>query len=794
MKDPKVAAFLLEQELPPQPTVSTTSALNPKAASAKAKDDHSKLVVDHVTQVGLEACRCTHLEEYLPHILNSELCRTMDNRWIIANPIHSLHLASQLDDVQHANSWKQPPLLFGDEEQRTTVLKSQGIAEVWSPLDGYSSSFQDDKKRRPESIPPSRLGGTTIPPMQQTSGSFTPYQQCVSGTTTPPPPNSAPATGHLTPTKTMENSPNPTTTAPELPGSAVPDTTASTMATTATSLVNGNGAREQHKPTETEGVPQTGDRMDVDQTQQPSTSVEAPPASNPSNPNPTASTEAMNGSKDVKVPSTTTDHKPPTIESNLSTTSSPLEENHTNTSKTEDSGATPAEATFSENATTAQTTKDMKNDEDRTQDSLATSTEKRVLDKPETDDSKMDVDVVKSGSSPVSAKKTDEGGSGDPAETSAPAKTSTVPSNGDDLTQSATADESRNCDPAAPSTKATVDDATPAENRNGEKVEGSEIDQAATVTVSSEEPKTENASSPPKAETSGQPSPSFETTARDSLGAANTTDAGAPNAATSSAKPVPEPAPVIIGAPVAAAVTGGEAMAIDPTSSSIAISIPLAPAPSPPPQPHELADEHYHQLKLAENTVRMIRRSIVSYGRVGGKKKSESAKKKRKKDNDFFKSTPVPGWIAPPPREVNSWQEKEWKEARAEGPKRVERWMDQFRLCRECHYDEQRIMQKAIVNENFKKAKNSFYLSPENLIDSIRCCTMCEARSKKRRVGDSGSQKKKSRRRTFMGDELMQCLDCGFIGCGPKSTVPGSHQHMLQHLLISGHKFGKDWD
>jgi len=42
------------------------------------------------------------------------------------------------------------------------------------------------------------------------------------------------------------------------------------------------------------------------------------------------------------------------------------------------------------------------------------------------------------------------------------------------------------------------------------------------------------------------------------------------------------------------------------------------------------------------------------------------------------------------------------------------------------------------------------------------------------------------------GDELMQCLECSMIACGPVSLScnQNSKQHLLQHFLTSGHSFG----
>jgi hypothetical protein len=839
MKDAKVAAFLLEQELPPQPTVSTsstsTTTINPK--SSKPKDNHSRVVVDHVTQVGLEACCCTHLQEYLPHILNSELCRTVDNRWIIANPIHSLHLASQMDDVQHANSWKQPPLLFGDEEQRTTVLKSQGIAEVWSPLDGYSSALQDDNfVRRESSIPPSRLSGilaaTTpsllmMPQLTPPSASSSSFSQFVSGTTTPPL-SSSPA--DMTPA-TMPMDTNATATVPAM-FSSIPesDPTVATGIVAPSSIIMSGNAGEK-------------DDMDVDTTTKFTPPADAPPAAATTDPTTiTITTTTSSSTTNSTIPDTEgasakpvlgTDPKVPVFAPHVANGGAPMAATNTDPSVStvppkailtneEESSPTPFKAaedtgvpsTTTEETTTAAeqgvvstTTHNKAKEETKTEGALAvpTETETKSSIVPVSEETKTEVEGVKSNNN-------DDTPASVPTKEDSVAPIISVEANTSEDPTTPPKSKEDNSEDVAPSaaSEASEDGLAPVtstetkrvENKNVSEPQESKGDEAVVIAPASSESNgnSKNPSSSPQAQSSdtaastSAPVENVEnvnpTASPPSEGTSMDATTGAPDAATNPVEPTSsEPSAMAVDAPAAAATAARETMKVDPiTSKPPDVAPPVAP--SPPPQPHELADEHYHQLKLAENTVRMIRRSIVTYGRVSNKKKSENAKKKRKKDNDFFKSTPVPGWIAPPPKDFNTWQEEEWKGAREEGPKTVERWMEQFRLCRESYYDEQRITQKATAKGNIKKTKKSFYLAPDDLVDSIRCCTVCAARTK-RDAAQSENLTKKLKRRVLMGDELMQCLECAFIGCAPKSIAPDSHQHILQHLLVSGHKFGE---
>lgn len=41
------------------------------------------------------------------------------------------------------------------------------------------------------------------------------------------------------------------------------------------------------------------------------------------------------------------------------------------------------------------------------------------------------------------------------------------------------------------------------------------------------------------------------------------------------------------------------------------------------------------------------------------------------------------------------------------------------------------------------------------------------------------------------GDELIQCLECSMVACGPYATSPCTKQHMMCHFLTTGHNFGE---
>lgn len=95
----------------------------------------------------------------------------------------------------------------------------------------------------------------------------------------------------------------------------------------------------------------------------------------------------------------------------------------------------------------------------------------------------------------------------------------------------------------------------------------------------------------------------------------------------------------------------------------------------------------------------------------------------------------------------------------------VEEWMERFRLNRQAYWQEEE--QRSVVTT---------LQFPQGVTD-IRECQVCRANP----MYSCGA----------VGDELMQCLECSFIGCGPQSLLEESGQHMMHHMILSGHNFGK---
>lgn len=97
-------------------------------------------------------------------------------------------------------------------------------------------------------------------------------------------------------------------------------------------------------------------------------------------------------------------------------------------------------------------------------------------------------------------------------------------------------------------------------------------------------------------------------------------------------------------------------------------------------------------------------------------------------------------------KNIDKWQE-DARVARAT----VEEWMERFRISRIAYWQQQHG-------------------------GEFRECLQCSGM--KRSCGATG-------------DALMQCLECPFVGCGPQSLMETSKQHMMHHMLRTGHTFGE---
>ncbi len=78
---------------------------------------------------------CPHLLEYLPYTLSLELAQstTHPNHWMLQHPVHALHLGTQFQDSEEFRAVRDMPMLYGEEQERRTVLQMRGFTDVHHP-------------------------------------------------------------------------------------------------------------------------------------------------------------------------------------------------------------------------------------------------------------------------------------------------------------------------------------------------------------------------------------------------------------------------------------------------------------------------------------------------------------------------------------------------------------------------------------------------------------------------------------------------------------------------------------
>ena len=211
MKDrsDKINHFLLQEQFPDIIKVAGTdkrsnNALGSKISSASAgsssatsgtpfpKQSVSKRIVtavDHVTQLRLESCRCPHLQEYLPRILDLTVVRTTPSSrhprgWSFANPVHALHMiGSQPGGESSSKVQKQrlpPTYMYGEEQHRTAAVQTEGIAEYWCSFDGNSPDITYEIRKEMEAALSSKTTAKPAPTLLGSTGSPLPLKQASS--------------------------------------------------------------------------------------------------------------------------------------------------------------------------------------------------------------------------------------------------------------------------------------------------------------------------------------------------------------------------------------------------------------------------------------------------------------------------------------------------------------------------------------------------------------------------------------------------------------------------------------
>jgi ubiquitin C-terminal hydrolase len=161
-----------------------------------------------------------------------------------------------------------------------------------------------------------------------------------------------------------------------------------------------------------------------------------------------------------------------------------------------------------------------------------------------------------------------------------------------------------------------------------------------------------------------------------------------------------------------------------------------------------LDEERFEELRRKEQAL-MMQRHV---GPTRRKLTSTQASQKKKKPKTVHDTLPLlpNGLFVKTVYKLNSLQR--WQEDARIARATVEEWMERYRLNRYSYWQERQ---------------------QEQICGEVRECLKC---SNGYSCGATG-------------DELMQCLDCSFIGCGPQSLLEESNQHMMHHMIRTGHSF-----
>ncbi|KAG7364428.1 ubiquitin carboxyl-terminal hydrolase [Nitzschia inconspicua] len=797
-KNPKLHQFLLQQQLPDDLRVSPPTDHRTQTSSASSSSlppsSSTRIIkaVDHVNQLALESCRCIHLQEYLPHLLDLQLCRsTLHPRgWIMANPVHSLHLAStQLENVTPVSQRnKPPPVLYGEEQQRTEALRTRGIVEYWSPLDGFSTAMDDEtspldpdavstleaiKKQQQQQeklADPSPPTTSCSPPTKKARldpdqvGSIT-GEFVVSAAAALPTTLSPKAVSFQEATTSHTKDPVAAKSSKACgPGGANMVEDSKKCEAEVAENVHQNIISDQSKVTATVDVPDQDVKMDE---KKPSKEGKDDDAVE----NFVEARMGKNGFVAIAEEITSSGKESTVADTEAKTEAvgaATIEGGSTAVVDTKQKVAEPAETRVDERMGLAETKKDGSE-----HDSKATKTTQQEEITKKEDQSKDE--TFESGvHSELTFEKNDEATGENQIQRLVVAKSSQE-----------TIEKLSKEDVEPAKSGVMTDDHRVKKEPTGVLFSGGK-NQSDPVLVNGQGEKQMSSESESVLVISSHDEKSHKTTK--------------PETTTSSGLPILKEGHVKEERKGPVDVKNDEANISDPvvvTSQSSPSKFQSASASSGPSSerisekkeeqtlPSLKADPYFEHLRSEEDRIRLIRQSIaMKRGHTKSEAKdasSTTSKKKRKRDADIFKPSIIPGWRAAAAQELSPEQEDEWLSASRQANETVENWMTNYRLSRESFWMGRKPHKKSPL-----PSQSPFYLHREEP-DPTLCCQWCVAEEKSRLK--RATPKKTKERKVFVGDELMRCLECSFVGCSPSSFAPKSKKHILQHLLISGHQF-----
>jgi len=186
-----------------------------------------------------------------------------------------------------------------------------------------------------------------------------------------------------------------------------------------------------------------------------------------------------------------------------------------------------------------------------------------------------------------------------------------------------------------------------------------------------------------------------------------------------------------------------------------------------------LDEDRYWSLSNKETQIAHFRRQALSR-----RQRVAAAKAKKRKTEKTVMIQSLTAWREHGPfkaPELTEDEMEDWKYQQQEANDQVMVWLEFFRRARWRYWREQE-KEPQIKYFGQIEAKTKTEISSgckvctEGPVSSFwpNTCVKCE------------------------GDDLMQCLECGLVGCAPKDVVSvDSSEHMLQHYLETNHALGE---
>jgi hypothetical protein len=221
---------------------------------------------------------------------------------------------------------------------------------------------------------------------------------------------------------------------------------------------------------------------------------------------------------------------------------------------------------------------------------------------------------------------------------------------------------------------------------------------------------------------------------------------------------------------------------------------------SPAQDANHLSDTRFWSLQAQEDQIRILHRALLSKRTAPLAKSKTSASistagspamKKRKAESKAVSISSLSAWKHyennVPTAVLTPDEEDDYHDQMTAATRKVEKWMEHYRLARESYWQMRKQSGMGIETSQTRPFGAMDDDSEAGVDTGGLLCRQCFSNEPSWMPSLSGKPKI---RQICRGDQLMRCLECTFVGCGPSSTAPNSEQHILRHFLLSNHKLG----